>query len=634
MKQSQNKTQSPQIKQLNLLLRKILVNFLPPESLTVSEWAGKYRRLSSENSAESGRWKNSRTPYLIEPMDAFTDSKVKQITIVASSQVGKTELELNMLAYLIDIDPGSVMFVMPTVELGQDFSKRRVASMIRDCKRLKSKVSDSKGRDSNNTVLKKSFPGGMLTITGANSPASLAGTPARYVFGDERDRWPVSAGAEGDPWGLLEARTTTFYNSKMVEVSTPTIKGYSAIEKSYNKGTRERWCHQCPHCKEWRTIEFKDIDFEYEQVKTKEIIDYKVKSVVWVCKGCGCASTESEMRKQPAKWIAQNPQAIENGHRSFWITAFASPWVMWATIALKFLQAKDDPQMLQVVYNTIFGELWEERGEIEDTDELLSRREDYGAELPDGVLVLTCGVDTQDDRLEYEVVGHGHYGETWGIEKGIIGGCPDNIEVWHRLDDVIDHTYRFVDKKALKIAVTCVDSGGHYTTEVYEQCRARVDKRVFAIKGAGGDGIPFTKPANKVPIRDNKRVTCWLYSLGVDAGKATIMSSLKVHKPGRLYSHFPLDETKGYDSNYFNGLISERIVPVKSKGQTKWMWEKIPGHNRNEALDCRNYAIAAFRILNPDMQAAERRLKGDDMTKKISPQSKQTKNKKVHYDEW
>lgn len=634
MKQKPNKTQTLQITQLNSLLKSALTIFLPPENLTVSEWASKYRRLSSENSAEAGRWKNSRTPYLIAPMDAFTDSRVRQITVVASSQVGKTELELNMLAYLMDIDPGSVMFVMPTVELGQDFSKRRVASMIRDCKRLKSKVSDSKGRDSNNTVLKKSFPGGMLTITGANSPASLAGTPARYVFGDERDRWPSSAGAEGDPWGLLEARTTTFYNSKMVEVSTPTVKGYSAIEKSYNKGTRERWHHQCPHCGEWRTIEFKDIKFEFEQVKTKDIIDYEVKSVLWVCRSCACTSTESEMRKQPAKWIPQNEAALQNGHRSFWITAFASPWMVWKTIVLKFLQAQGDPQMLQVVYNTIFGELWEERGAIEDTDELLTRREDYGAELPSGVLVLTCGVDTQDNRLEYEVVGHGHYGETWGIEKGVIGGCPNNVEVWQRLDDVIDHIYKFADKNALKISITCVDSGGHYTTEVYERCKERLNKRVFAIKGVGGDGIPFTKPANKVPIRENKLVTCWLYSLGVDSGKATIMNSLKVQKPGRLYSHFPLDETKGYDSNYFNGLISERLVPTKSKGQTKWIWEKIPGHNRNEALDCRNYALAAFRILNPDMQAAQRRLSGDDMVKKVLSQQRKPKRKKEQYEEW
>lgn len=621
---------------LNKTLKTALKNFLPAEKLTVTEWATKYRRLSSENSAEPGPFKISRTPYLKEPMDAFTDSRINKITVVASSQVGKTELELNMLGYIMDINPGAVMFVLPTTDQGEDFSKRRLAAMIRDCKRLKNKVADAKGRDSNNTVLKKSFPGGMLTIAGSNSPASLAGIPARYVFGDERDRWAVSAGTEGDPWGLLEARTITFYNSKMVDVSTPTIKGHSAIEKSYNKGTRERWHHKCPHCDTWHIIAFRDIKFEYDKITANKIDDYTVKSVLWQCPECGCCSTESEMRKQPTKWIAENPAGIEKGHRSFWITAFASPWMSWHVIVLKFLQAQHDPDLLKVVYNTIFGELWEERGEVENSDDLINRREDYGAELADGVIVLTCGVDTQDNRLEYEVVGHGHYGETWGIEKGIIQGRPDTNEVWQRLDDVLDHTYMFSSGKGLKISLTCIDTGGHFTQEVYEQCRERYNKRVFAIKGVGGAGIPFTKPATKVPIRENRKITCWLYSLGVDAGKASIMNALKVQSHGRNYCHFPLDETKNYDINYFNGLISERLVPVKSKGQTKWQWEKIPGHNRNEALDCRNYALAAFRILNPDMQAIEQRLKGITPQNKIGtkPATKVPKNRKKEYDGW
>ena len=220
-----SRTRSRELKALNSVVAAAVKNFRPPEDLTVTEWAEKYRRLSPENSAEAGPWRTNRTPYLREIMDAFTDPKIRRLVVVASSQVGKSEMELNMLGYLIDIDPGPVLFILPTMDVAQDFSKRRISAMIRDCKRLRGKVADAKSRDGNNTVLKKQFPGGMLTITGANSPAALASIPARYVFGDERDRWPLSAGAEGDPWGLAEARTTTFYNSKMVEVSTPTIKG-------------------------------------------------------------------------------------------------------------------------------------------------------------------------------------------------------------------------------------------------------------------------------------------------------------------------------------------------------------------------------------------------------------------------
>lgn len=632
------RTRSEELKALNSVVAAAVKNFKPPEDLTVTEWAEKYRRLSPENSAEAGPWRTSRTPYLREIMDAFTDPKIRRLVVVASSQVGKSEMELNMLGYLIDIDPGPVLFILPTVDVAQDFSKRRISAMIRDCKRLREKVADAKSRDGNNTVLKKQFPGGMLTITGANSPAALASIPARYVFGDERDRWPLSAGTEGDPWGLAEARTTTFYNSKMVEVSTPTIKGASAIEASFELGTRERWCHQCPGCGEFHNIVFNDIKFDFETNKINGKKVYKVKSVWWQCPSCGHTATESTMKKQPAKWIAENPDAYHQGIRSFWINGFASPWMSWDRIVLRFLQAKDDPHKLKVVYNTIFGELWEDRGDLEDEDAFLARREEYPAELPDGVLVLTCGVDTQDNRLEYEVVGHGHYGETWGIKKGFIMGRPDNPEVWEKLDEIIDKTYRFKDGKGLKISMTCVDSGGHYTQEVYEACRARQHKRVFAIKGRGGDGVPYVSPPTKVPIRENKKVTCWLYTIGVDAGKSLIMSSLKVQEPGPKYCHFPRGEDRGYDALFFNGLLSERLVLKRSRGRDRWMWEKIPGHNRNEALDCRNYAMAAFRILNPDLEAVEKRLAGvQEKPKQIQiqkPMQQPKKKRPDFFDDW
>lgn len=605
-------------KQLNAAIGPAVRNFKPPEALTVAEWADRYRRLSPENSAEAGPWRTSRTPYLKEPMEAFTDPKVRKIVMVAASQVGKSELELNIIGYIIDQDPGSVLFVQPTLDDARKFSRLRIAPMIRDSKRLKAKVSDIKAKDSGNTILQKSFPGGMLTITGSNSASALASTPARYILGDERDRWAPSAGTEGDPWALAEARQATYYNAKAVEVSTPTIKGASNIENSYYQGTQERWCHQCPECGEYGEIIFDRIRFDTSCIKVRGKKVYTINGPIsWVCPHCGCLSTEDTMRKQPAKWIANNPEAYATGTRSFWLNAFSSPWTPWQKIILKFLHAKDDPQKLKVVFNTLFGEVWEDRGDGVDEDTMLSRREDYGTnadgspvEVPEGVLVLTCGVDTQDNRLEYEVVGHGHYGETWGIKKGYIMGKPDSPEVWQRLDDVIDHVYKFKgSERGLKISITCVDSGGHYTQEVYEACRARKNKRVFAIKGKGGDGIPFVSPPSKVPIRDNKKITCWLYTLGVDAGKAAIKSATEVQEAGPKYCHFPSGDSYGYDSYYFNGLLSEKLEITQTKRGNVWAWVKIPGHQRNEALDCRNYAMAGFKIIDPDTFAVEQRLK-------------------------
>lgn len=594
-------------------------NYMPPEPLTVSQWAERHRVLSRESSAEAGPWRNARTPYMVEPMDAFTDPKVREIAIVAPSQVGKSEAELNIIGYIIDQDPGSTLYVQPNLDDAKKFSRLRIAPMFRDCLRLRNLVAEVRSRDSGNTVLQKTFPGGMLTIVGSQSPSALASTPARYVLGDEVDRWALSAGTEGDPWSLAAARTTTYYNAKMVAVSTPTIKGFSRIEKLYNDGTQERWCVQCPDCGEWHSIVFSDIKFDFDTIKSGKTTTYKVNSVGWCCPSCGCLHGEEQIRAQPAKWIAQNPDAISRGRRSFWVNAFASPWRAWDAIVLAFLESRKDPEKLKVFYNTVLGELWEDRGDLVDEDEMLARREDYGTledgtpvELPEGVLVLTCGVDTQDDRLEYEVLGHGHYGETWGIKKGIIMGDPGDDEPWARLDEVVGKTYKFANRRGLTISMTFVDSGGHKTQSVYKQCRARLQRRVFAIKGQGGDGIPYTKPPSKVKIVVNGRAIgqTWLYSLGVDAGKAEIMSALKVQEAGPKFCHFPRGEDRGYDLAFFNGLLSEKLVMKSERGRTRWAWVKLPGHERNEALDCRNYALAALRVLDPDMDAVERRLKG------------------------
>ena len=593
---------------MNDLLGRVLKALKPPENLTVSEWADRYRVLSTENSAEAGKWRTSRTPYLRDIMDAFTDDGVHRIALVSGAQIGKTEMLLNMLGYAICEDPASIMFVQPTLETAEDFSKRRISAMFRDTPAIKERVATGKARAGDNTIYKKTFLGGMLTITGSNSPSSLASIPARYVFGDERDRWAISAGAEGDPFDLLVARTTTFFNRKIVETSTPTIKDASAIEKSFKLGTQERWCSQCPHCGTFHNIIWRDIKFDYEEVKAGDEITHLVKRVEWQCPTCTERFTEIEMRNQPQKWIAENPEALKNGIRSFWLNAFSSPWVRWEYIVLRWLQAKDDPEKLKVVFNTLLGELWEIRANTEGISELLSRREEYEAEVPDGVIVLTCGVDTQDDRLEYEVVGHGYYGETWGIEKGIILGRPDDPAVWQRFDELITREFKFKSGASIRIAITFIDSGGHFTQEIYKQCLIRQPLRVFAIKGKGGQDVPYVTQPSTVAISGTKR-KAKLFVLGVDAGKEQIAWSLNIKTTGARYMHFPKDEARGYDSNYFTQLTSEHLVPTRKNGRAALKWDLKEGYTRNEALDCRNYALAAFRALNPDLDAIMRRRK-------------------------
>ena len=612
-----NKARKPEqiikaMESLNSVVSKAMQGFKPPENLTVSEWADKYRMLSSEASSEPGPWRTGRTPYLKEPMDAFTDPKIRHVVMVAASQVGKSEMLNNIIGYIVHQDPGSILLIEPNMIDAKKYSKLRIGPMIRDTPVLRKLISPAKSRDSSNTILEKAYPGGMLIMCGSTEAHTLASMPMRYVLGDERDRWAVSAGREGNPWELAMARQRTFYNAKSFEVSTPTIKGASAIESAFYTGTQERWCTRCPHCGEYHDIRWKDIRYEYEATEISGKQTFKVLEVYYVCPGCGGVSHERDMKRAHSMWIADNPQAYENGTRSFWLNAFCSPWTSWTKIVLEYLESLKDPEKLKVKYNTLFGELWEDRGGLENEDEYMARREDYKAELPDGVLVLTCGVDVQDDRLEYEVVGWGLRKENWGIRRGQIMGRPDDPEVWQALDDIINRVYRYESGKGLRISMTMVDDGGHFTMNTRINCAARIGKRVFDCKGFAGDGKPFTSPPKKVNImvRGQYIGTCWQYQLGVDAGKQLIMDGLKVQTPGPRYCHFPRNEECGYGHAFFVGLLSEHLV-YKEHSRNPWQWEKIPGHERNEPLDCRNYAFAAFTALSPDMDALHRRANGN-----------------------
>ena len=604
-------------KRLNQAIKPCLLALAPPSDITVTEWATTKRRLSAESSAETGLFRVDRTPYVKEIMDAFTDPMVNHIVFVAASQVGKSEFINNAIGYIIDEDPSSILFVQPTVEDAREYSELRISPMIRDCPTLRQKVADPKSRDSKNTIRQKAYPGGILTMCGSMEAHSLASKPIRFLFGDEMDRWATSAGGEGDPWLLAVRRQTTFYNAMAVECSTPTIKGASRIEKAYNKGTMERYKSKCPHCGKYNDIRFRDIRFEYDTHTINGEKTHEVNSVWYVCPACGAISEEDEIKSAPARWEAQNPRAIKKGVRSFWLNAFVSPWVSWEKIITEFLDARDDTNKLQVVFNTLFGELWENRGNLASEDEMLARREYYGTdqngepvEVPDGVLVLTMGVDTQDDRVEYEVVGHGFRDATWGIQRGIIMGKPNSEEVWAKLDELLDKTWRYADGLGIRISTTFMDEGGHYTQTVREECARRQSKQIYAIKGFPGPDIPFTAPPKKMAIMDEqKRIKgyCWQYQIGVDSGKSMIMDNLKVQSAeGRGFCHFP--DRDEYGERYFRGLLSERLEYFPKK-QKPWQWVKLPGHERNEPLDIRNYALAAKAVLNCDLAALDRRLK-------------------------
>lgn len=596
------------------LFKKLIKAFSTPPDMTVSEWADAYRMLSPESSAEPGRWRTDRAPYQKKIMDALADEKCYKVVVMSSAQVGKSEIILNSIGYYIDYDPAPMMYVLPTDSMAATFSKDRVSPMVRDTPTLKKKVVDSKSRNSGNTIFHKQFNGGHLTFIGANAPSQLASRPIRILFADEIDRFPDSAGAEGDPLQLAIKRTTTFWNRKIIEVSTPTIKGASKIEKEYEASSMEHLNVACPHCGEYQTYEWEQLKFDHESgTNNFTLLGYK-------CRFCNEIEREVIWKRQPIKWIAEHPERKDV--RGFHLNELASPWKHWDEIVADFLEAKrQGREMLKVWHNTTLGLTWEEDGDLDIKDILLKRREFYNCTVPKDVLVLTCGVDVQDNRLEFEIVGWAQDKSSYGIKYGVLYGDPGKAEVWGMLDDVLLSNYQRSDGLEMQIMTTCIDSGGHFTDEVYRYCKKREMRRVWAIKGQGGSGVSFIQR----PSRRNKS-GAWLFMIGVDVGKDTMASRLKtnfVNEAG--FCHFPMEPDRGYDEQYFTGLTAEKRNIRTVNGRVVINWVKKYEGIRNEPFDLRNYATAALEILNPNLSALHRKLNEDGESNVQQPKTKTRK---------
>ena len=570
----------------------------PRPRLTVSEWADAYRHIPRGTSPEPGPWRTERVPYLRGIMDALNEPGVETIVVMVASQLGKSEAIINILGYYVDQDPAPILLVQPTIEAVEAFSKERIDPSFRATPALRhafeaGKLGRGSSRKSGQTIRVKHFPGGYLAMAGANAPAGLASRPIRIVLCDEVDRFPASAGTEGDPVKLARQRTSNFHNRKIVLVSTPTIDGLSRIQAAYEEGDRRRYHVPCPHCGVCQPLTWDHIC--YKNAAGERDFD----AIYYRCAECGERIEERHKRAMlvAGEWIAEAPGGKIASFGG--LSALYSPWVRWRTLVEEWCAAHDarDRGGLQEFVNLRLGEPWVEHQQAIAVEYLERRREYYGATLPDGVLVLTCGVDVQDDRLELEVVGWGADRESWGVEYLRLMGDPAEPAVWAQLDAQLSRTWQTADGRRLAIATTCVDSGGHHTSEVYAFCRAREQRRVWAIKGVGGPG----HPAASAPTRGN-RFKAALFRVGVDDMKGTLMARLQLDREGPGHCHFPREPERGYDRAYFDGLLAEKLVVVQRAGAKKTEWKKI--RDRNEPLDCRVYATAALEILHPQLTLA------------------------------
>lgn len=577
------------MKSAESLIKTTLTALRPLKKTSVTEWANTFRQLPSD-SAEPGQWKTSRVPYMKDVMDAFTQNEVHRVVVKSAAQVGKSEILLNVVGRFTHIDPATIMIVQPTVDMAKDFSRSRLQKMIQDTKVLTPLFYARQ-----DTILSKFFRGGRIVLQGANSAAGLASRPIRILLCDEVDRFPASAsGDEGDPVDLAAKRQTTFWNYKTGIFSTPTTEGTSRIDIEYLSGTQEEWQHACPNCGEYHFLDYRQmkIDYKetYDEYKNRTVI---INSVKYQCPECGMEFTELEMKNAPQKYVAKNPDALKNAIRSFWVNGFSSTWLNWNDILKEWLEARGNAAREAVVYNTRFGQTYALRGEYDDENVFLNRREDYPAELPQGVLLLLAGVDVQNTRLEYEILGFGRQEECWGILRGIVQGSPNSITTWQELDAILDREYHFQNGLSLKVARTFIDSG-YATKAVYSYCQARQRQGRFAIKGLGTMGIPLLYKYSQP-----KGYGIVLSILGVNDGKQEVMSRLGISQAGAQYFHFPRDDEflgrRGYDAVYFKQLISEHKVFYKSGGIVQVRWETIEEKARNESLDIRVYALAALK---------------------------------------
>jgi phage terminase large subunit GpA-like protein len=563
---------------------------VPDPILKVWEWADQYRVLPSVGGAEPGPYRTDRTPYLREIMERLSPyDPCRELVVMKASQVGATECMANWIGYIAHKLPAPTIMLQPTVEAAKRYSKQRLAPTIRETPILREIINDVNPRDSGNTIMEKEFPGGMLMLTGANSPVGLASTPAKNLCLDEVDRYPGDVGGEGDPVKIITARTTTFPDRKIFKTSTPTIAGASRIEREWKRSDQRYYHVPCPFCGAMQPLKFerlawdKDVDGKHLPETTK-----------YLCLHCATPIDERYKTDMLAagQWVPSKPESKLPGYH---INGLMRPigWKGWVEIAADFLEAKDDPLLLQVFVNTELGEVWEEQGERPSSEPLMARREKYGPEVPMLAGVLTLGIDVQDDRLELLWVAWGAKHESWTMEWKQLHGDPAKLELWDRLEAEIARPWQHACGEEMKIVLGCIDTGGHHTDAAYRFVRMCRQKKI-PIAATKGSSEPL-KPLVSRPTTTNiARIP--LFPVGTIVAKDAVYGRLRNEEPGPAYMHFP--ET--VDEEFFRQLTAEKVVTRIKNNVGVRHYLKVYRHN--EVLDMAVLNLVALAISNPNIQ--------------------------------
>lgn len=555
----------------------------PRRALTVSEWADQHRELSGKQASERGRYRTSRTPFLREIMDCFSaTSRVTDVVLMKSSQVGATEATVNILGYVMDHAPAPAMVLLPTIEARDAWKIQKLNPLLTDTPVIRDLLGGLKSRDAANTKETIDFPGGVAFLAGGNSPNSYAQRSAKYLILDDLDRFPSEVGEEGDPVLLARGRTKAFPRAKRLFISTPTVKGQSLIEREWDESDQRRYHCPCPHCGEMQPLEWGGPEADFG-VKWNA----SVTEAWYLCRACHAEIHEHQKPAMLAKgrWIAAKPESHVRGYH---LTALLAPIGLgpsWLELAVSWKSAVKSPSTLQTFVNTNLGEPWEEKGDQVDSTGLLSRLEDYPENLKP--LAITAGVDVQKDRLEVTIDGWDLGEECWRQDHVILPGDTAQAQVWRDLAELLEE-HR---------PDACAIDAGFNTTKVYEF----VEKRgwCFATVGRDGPGRPLVESAavRSQKLRKRRKKGVMVNVVGVDQGKALIYSRLKLQEPGPGYVHFPRDPS--FDDEYFAQLTAEKLVTKMRGTRPVAVW--VQTRPRNEALDCALLALAALRLKGIDL---------------------------------
>lgn len=586
------------------LIRRVRAGWAPPPELTVSQFSDQELVVTTGPLAGT-HWQTSFAPYQQGILDAFHEPGVEIVVVMGSSQWGKTACAVNLVAYHIAHDPCPILIVEPTVDpMAKDFARNRLDTVIAASPILRDTVSKRRVRDSTNTILAKSFRGGSLSVGGANSAASLASRSVRLLVLDEVDRFPAELQGEGSTIAIALKRTTTYRRRRRIlMLSSPTLRG-ATIDVWFQRGDQRRYFVPCPACGEMHPFEWRNVKWLAEDPRTARLH----------CPTCdhGINDAERVAILSRGEW-RPTAERREANLISFHLWEAYSPLSSLAEVVNGFLRARElqkagDRSEIHTWQNTTLGEPVEpDDGDGVEPHVLLMRREGrdtWGeADIPAGAACITMGVDVQDDRLELLVCGWGPGEESWLVDRQVLPGDTSQPAPWAMLDEVLDHQYLHAGGQRLAVQATCIDSAGHRTTMVYDYAARQAARRVFATIGRDGQRPIVSSPSPRQWGSQKRKVP--LYTIGVDAAKALLVSRMALTERGPGYFHIP--HADWADEELAAQLTSERLVTKFTRGVPAQAWKKI--RPRNEALDCSVLALAALRLLHPDLELLAQRLR-------------------------